>query len=137
MALFSKVKWEIEYPDEKIIYKKGDGVFIPDGPEHKHRGRVITESAKVIFIGRCWTSLWLNSSCSNISKKIILTTNINLKPDLWSISSIIQSKVEYSSLYAFELPVQNFSPTFSFRVSINFRFYGHILQLEWKMTSPK
>jgi quercetin dioxygenase-like cupin family protein len=41
---------EIEYPNEKIIYKKGDGVFIPDGAEHKHRGRVITESVKVIFI---------------------------------------------------------------------------------------
>jgi quercetin dioxygenase-like cupin family protein len=41
---------EIEYLNEKIIYKKGDGVFIPDGPEHKHRGRVITESVKVIFI---------------------------------------------------------------------------------------
>ena len=41
---------EIEYPNEKIIYKKGDGVFIPDGAEHKHKGRVITESVKVIFI---------------------------------------------------------------------------------------
>jgi quercetin dioxygenase-like cupin family protein len=41
---------EIEYLNEKIIYKKGDGVFIPDGAEHKHRGRVITESVKVIFI---------------------------------------------------------------------------------------
>jgi quercetin dioxygenase-like cupin family protein len=41
---------EIEYPDEKIIYKKGDGVFIPDGAEHKHKGRAITESVKVIFI---------------------------------------------------------------------------------------
>lgn len=41
---------EIEYPNEKIVYKKGDGVFIPDGSEHKHRGRVITEFVKVIFI---------------------------------------------------------------------------------------
>lgn len=41
---------EIEYPNEKIIYRKGDGVFIPDGAEHKHRGRVVTESVKVIFI---------------------------------------------------------------------------------------
>lgn len=41
---------EIEYPNEKIIYKKGDGVFIPDGAEHRHKGRVLTESVKVIFI---------------------------------------------------------------------------------------
>jgi len=41
---------EIEYQDEKIIYRKGDGVFIPDGEEHKHRGRVLTESVKVIFV---------------------------------------------------------------------------------------
>lgn len=41
---------EIEYSDEKILYKKGDGVFIPDGAAHKHKGRVITESVKVIFI---------------------------------------------------------------------------------------
>lgn len=41
---------EIEYSNEKIVYKKGDGVFIPDGVEHKHKGRVITESVRVIFI---------------------------------------------------------------------------------------
>ena len=49
-GLILEGEMEIEYPDEKIIYKKGDGVFIPDGAEHKHRGRVITESVKVIFI---------------------------------------------------------------------------------------
>ncbi len=41
---------EIEYPNDKVIYRKGDGVFIPDGPEHKHKGRAITETVKVIFI---------------------------------------------------------------------------------------
>lgn len=41
---------EIEYPTKKIIYKKGDGVFIPDGAEHRHKGRVITESIKLIFV---------------------------------------------------------------------------------------
>ena len=41
---------EIEYQNEKIIYGKGDGVFIPDGTEHKHRGRVLTEFVKVIFV---------------------------------------------------------------------------------------
>lgn len=41
---------EIEYPHEKHTYKSGDGVFIPDGAEHKHKGRVISESATVIFV---------------------------------------------------------------------------------------
>ena len=41
---------EIEYPNEKYTYKGGDGVFIPDGEEHKHKGRVIGESATVIFV---------------------------------------------------------------------------------------
>ena len=37
---------EIEYENEKIVYKSGDGVFIPDGENHKHKGRVLTESVK-------------------------------------------------------------------------------------------
>ena len=41
---------EMEYPNEKIVYKKGDGVFIPDGEEHKHQGRVLTETATMIFV---------------------------------------------------------------------------------------
>lgn len=41
---------EIEFQNEKIVYKSGDGVFIPDGEEHKHKGRVLTESVKVIFV---------------------------------------------------------------------------------------
>ncbi|HDL78007.1 MAG TPA: hypothetical protein ENH09_00325, partial [Bacteroidetes bacterium] len=28
--------FEIEYANEKIVYKSGDGVFIPDGENHKH-----------------------------------------------------------------------------------------------------
>jgi hypothetical protein len=32
---------EIEYENEKIIYNPGDGIFIPDGPEHKHKGEVL------------------------------------------------------------------------------------------------
>lgn len=41
---------EIEYADQTIIYKQGDGIFIPDGPSHKHKGRVLTEKALVFFI---------------------------------------------------------------------------------------
>ncbi len=41
---------EIEFQNEKNVYKSGDGVFIPDGEEHKHKGRVLTESVQVIFV---------------------------------------------------------------------------------------
>jgi len=43
-------EFEIEYQNDKIVYKSGDGVFIPDGKDHKHKGRVLTESVKVIFV---------------------------------------------------------------------------------------
>ena len=43
-------KFEIEYPNEKIIYQTGDGVFIPDGKEHMHRAKVLSEYVKVIFV---------------------------------------------------------------------------------------
>ena len=41
---------EIEYENSKIIYKPGDGIFIPDGPDHKHRGRQLSEKVLVFFI---------------------------------------------------------------------------------------
>ncbi|HED36833.1 MAG TPA: cupin domain-containing protein [Ignavibacteria bacterium] len=40
----------IEFSNEKIIYKKGDGIFIPAGAEHKHKGKAITDTVKVIFV---------------------------------------------------------------------------------------
>ena len=41
---------EIEYENTKIIYKPGDGIFIPDGPEHRHRGKSLTERVLIFFI---------------------------------------------------------------------------------------
>jgi len=41
---------EIEYANETIIYKAGDGLFIPDGPEHKHRGRVLSDKVLVFLV---------------------------------------------------------------------------------------
>jgi hypothetical protein len=44
-------KMAIEYADsEIIIYNEGDGILIPDGPEYKHKGRVLSEKALVFFI---------------------------------------------------------------------------------------
>ncbi|MEW6236760.1 MAG: cupin domain-containing protein [Candidatus Omnitrophota bacterium] len=41
---------EIEYDKETITYKSGDGLFIPDGLEHRHRGRVLSEKVLVFFM---------------------------------------------------------------------------------------
>lgn len=41
---------EIEYENEKIIYNPGDGIFIPDGPKHKHKGKVLSKKALVFFM---------------------------------------------------------------------------------------
>ena len=43
-------KMEIEFADETIIYNRGDGICIPGGPSHKHRGKVLSEKALVFFI---------------------------------------------------------------------------------------
>ncbi|MFH0727299.1 MAG: hypothetical protein V2B19_13290 [Pseudomonadota bacterium] len=43
-------KMAIEYEDTEIVYNEGDGILIPDGPEYKHKGRVLTEKALVFFI---------------------------------------------------------------------------------------
>jgi quercetin dioxygenase-like cupin family protein len=41
---------EIEYENSTVTYKPGDGIFIPDGPEHKHRGRVLSDKVLVFFV---------------------------------------------------------------------------------------
>jgi quercetin dioxygenase-like cupin family protein len=43
---------EIEFENSKIIYQPGDGIFIPDGSEHKHRAKTITEKALVFLLER-------------------------------------------------------------------------------------
>lgn len=41
---------EIEYKNSRMIYKPGDGIFIPAGPDHKHRAWVLSEKALVFFL---------------------------------------------------------------------------------------
>jgi quercetin dioxygenase-like cupin family protein len=41
---------EIEYENERIIYKAGDGIFIPDGSDHRHRGKALTDKVLVFFV---------------------------------------------------------------------------------------
>ena len=40
----------IEYEKARVIYKAGDGIFIPDGPEHKHQGKALTDRAVAFFV---------------------------------------------------------------------------------------
>ena len=49
-GLILEGEFEIEYENDKIIYKSGDGVFIPEGKEHRHMGKVISEFVKVLFV---------------------------------------------------------------------------------------
>ncbi len=42
--------FEIEFDNETIRYKEGDGLFLPPGREHRHKGRSVTEKTRIFFI---------------------------------------------------------------------------------------
>jgi hypothetical protein len=33
-----------------LLYEPGDGIFIPDVADHRHRGKTLTEKALIFFI---------------------------------------------------------------------------------------
>jgi hypothetical protein len=41
---------EIDFDGEVIAFGPGDGLFIPGGEKHKHKGRVLTDVVRVIFV---------------------------------------------------------------------------------------
>jgi quercetin dioxygenase-like cupin family protein len=41
---------EIDFDGNKEVLGPGDGVFIPAGPRHKHKGRVLTDKVTAILI---------------------------------------------------------------------------------------
>ena len=43
-------KMEIDFNGESIVFGPGDGVFIPAGAEHKHKGKVLTDVVKAILV---------------------------------------------------------------------------------------
>ena len=43
-------RFEIEFDEGKVIFEKGNGVFIQSGEEHRHMGRVLTEVVRAVFI---------------------------------------------------------------------------------------
>ena len=40
---------EIDFDGKVITFGPGDGLFIPSGQEHKHKGKVLTDLVKVIL----------------------------------------------------------------------------------------
>ena len=43
-------QFEIRFEKEVDVFNPGDGVFIPDGPEHKHMGKVLSDVVRVVFV---------------------------------------------------------------------------------------
>ena len=43
-------KMETDFNGESIVFGPGDGVFISAGPEHKHKGKVLTDVVKAILV---------------------------------------------------------------------------------------
>ena len=43
-------RFEIEFDNDVQVFEPGNGVFIPAGREHRHLGRVLTDTVKVIFV---------------------------------------------------------------------------------------
>ncbi|HAM50905.1 MAG TPA: hypothetical protein DCP92_09540 [Nitrospiraceae bacterium] len=41
---------EIEYANKTITYETGDGIFIPNGREHRHKGKALTDMVRVVFV---------------------------------------------------------------------------------------
>ena len=41
---------EVSFPAETVVFESGDGVVIPSGPEHRHRGRALTEVVRIVFV---------------------------------------------------------------------------------------
>ncbi len=41
---------EIDFDGKKEVFGPGDGIFIPTGQKHKHKGRVLTDKMKVILV---------------------------------------------------------------------------------------
>ncbi|MHC4124089.1 MAG: cupin domain-containing protein [Planctomycetota bacterium] len=41
---------EIDFDGNVITFGPSDGIFIPAGEEHKHKGRVLTDTVKAILV---------------------------------------------------------------------------------------
>ncbi len=41
---------EIDFSGNPVTFNPSDGIFIPPGDEHKHKGRAITETVRLILV---------------------------------------------------------------------------------------
>ncbi|MHC4155864.1 MAG: cupin domain-containing protein [Planctomycetota bacterium] len=41
---------EVNFDGKVIVFGPGDGIFIPAGEEHKHKGTALTEAVKVVLV---------------------------------------------------------------------------------------
>jgi quercetin dioxygenase-like cupin family protein len=42
-------KIEIDFDGDKEVFAPGNGIFIPSGEKHRHKGRVLTDKVKAIL----------------------------------------------------------------------------------------
>ncbi|MHC4131034.1 MAG: cupin domain-containing protein [Planctomycetota bacterium] len=49
-GLILEGQMKIDFNGNVIEFGPGDGVFIPAGEEHKHKGRVLTDKVKIILV---------------------------------------------------------------------------------------
>lgn len=41
---------EIDFDGKVVVFNSGDGLFIPAGDKHKHKGRALTDVVKIILV---------------------------------------------------------------------------------------
>ena len=41
---------EVDFDGQKVVFGSGDGIFIPAGEEHRHKGKVLTDVLKVVLV---------------------------------------------------------------------------------------
>ena len=50
IGLILEGQMEIDFDGQVIAFGPGDGIFIPPGEEHKHKGRVLSDKVKAILV---------------------------------------------------------------------------------------
>ena len=43
-------QFELTFDDEKVVLNPGDGLFIPAGKAHRHMGKVLTDTVRVVMV---------------------------------------------------------------------------------------
>jgi quercetin dioxygenase-like cupin family protein len=43
-------KMKIDFDGKTVVFGAGDGIFIPAGERHKHKGTVLTDTVKIILV---------------------------------------------------------------------------------------